>query len=78
MIELILGIVGMLLILIAFILNEVNSKYNEDSVFNNVLNIIGSALLIYYAFVLAGWPFLVLNLVWLSVAAWKTTKLLQK
>ena len=78
MLNLIIGIVGMLFILIAFILNEVGSKYNENSVFNNLLNIFGSALLMYYAFVLVAWPFLVLNFVWFLVAVWKTGKLLKK
>ena len=78
MLNLIIGTVGMFFILIAFILNEINSKYNEDSVFNNLLNIFGSSLLIYYAFILAGWPFLVLNILWLLVAIWKTANLLKK
>ena len=78
MLNLIIGILGMSFILIAFILNEINSKYNVNSILNNVLNIIGSSLLIYYALVLTGWPFLVLNIVWFLVASWKIGKLLKK
>ena len=77
MVELIIGILGMLLILVAFILNEIDSEYNENSILNNVLNVFGSSLLMYYAFVLVAWPFLVLNLVWFLVAVWKTGKLLK-
>ena len=78
MLNLIIGIIGMSLILIAFILNEIDSEYDEDSVFNNLLNIFGSGLLIYYSLVLVAWPFLILNLVWLLVALWKIAKLLKK
>ena len=78
MLNLVIGIVGMSLILIAFIFNEINYKYNENSIFNNLLNIFGSGLLIYYAFMLAAWPFLVLNFVWFLVAVWKIIKLLKK
>ena len=75
---LIIGIVGMTFILVAFILDEFAKKFNQDTIQYNLFNIFGSGLLSYYAFVLKGWPFLILNIVWLVVAAIKLIKILQK
>lgn len=76
--ELILGTLGMVCLLVAFILDEFNTRYNEDTVFNNVLGIVGAGLLVYYALIIKGWPFLVLNLVWLGVAGIKLVKILKE
>lgn len=78
MLSLILGTLGMACILLAFIFDEFNTKYDQDTVFNNLLSIIGAGLLIYYALILKGWPFFVLNCVWLSVAAIKLVKIVRK
>jgi len=78
MLTLILGTLGMACILLAFIFDEFNVKYNEDTVFNNLLSIIGAGLLIYYALTLKGWPFFVLNCVWLSVAVIKLVKIVKE
>ncbi len=75
---LIIGIVGMTLILVAFIFDEFSKKFNQNTVKYNLFNIFGSGLLSYYAFVLEGWPFLILNIVWLVVAAIKLIKILKK
>lgn len=78
MLELVLGTLGTICLLVAFILDEFNTKYNEDSIFNNILGIVGAGLLIYYALTLKGWPFLVLNIVWLGVAGIKLIKIIKE
>ena len=78
MITLILGIVGMLLILIAFILDEFVKKFNQNTIQYNVFNIIGSGLLAYYAFVSSVWPFLILNIIWFLTAGYKLIRILCK
>lgn len=74
MIELIVGIVGMIFILVAFVLDEFYKKFDQNTIVYNALNIIGSGLLIVYALILKGWPFLILNSVWLVVAIIKLVK----
>lgn len=78
MLDLILGIFGMCLILFVFILDEFESKYNEKTAINNLMSIVGAGLLAYYAFTLNGWPFLVLNLIWMSVAIVKLIKIIKR
>jgi hypothetical protein len=78
MINAVIGIVGMLFILVAFILDEFVKKFNQNTVQYNILNIIGSGLLAYYAFASAVWPFLVLNVIWFLVAGYKLVKILTK
>ena len=75
-ISLIAGIIGMLCILVAFILDEFVKKFNQNTVQYNLLNIFGSALLLYYALILHGWPFVILNAVWLTAAFIKLSKIL--
>ena len=77
MIELILGITGMVLILVAFVLNEFK-KLNSSSGQYNALNLVGSGLLIYYAYALHGIPFLILNVIWFLVAGYKIVKFVLK
>lgn len=76
MIELIIGIAGMGCILIAFILDEFYCWFNQETIQYNVLNMVGSALLLYYAFSLRGWPFVGLNVVWFLVATVKLVRVL--
>jgi hypothetical protein len=78
MINLIIGITGMFFILLGFILDEFFKKWNQDTVQYNVLNIIGSLLLTYYAYTLNSWPFLILNVVWFIVAGYKLIRILGK
>ena len=75
---LIVGIVGMIFILVAFVLDEFYKKFNGSTVKYNVLNIIGSAGLVYYAVALSAWPFLILNLIWFVVAMLKLMGILKK
>ncbi|MCK4967836.1 MAG: hypothetical protein KAS12_02165 [Candidatus Aenigmarchaeota archaeon] len=74
---LIIGTIGMLFLLIAFVLDLFN-KFTQETIFYNVFNIIGSGLLIYYAYVLKSIPFLVLEIVWMSFATYKLITILQK
>lgn len=58
-----MGIVGAALILFAFLLNQLDLWHN-DYLLYDVTNFVGSALLVYYAWDGASYPFLVLNTVW--------------
>lgn len=71
-----IGIGGMIFILTAFILDEFMPAFNQNTWRYNTLNILGSGLLAYYAFTIQGWPFLILNLVWLIVASIKLAEIL--
>ena len=57
------GIAGMSIILILFILNE-TKKLSPDTTLYDAANAAGALLLVYYAFTLKSWPFLILNSVW--------------
>jgi hypothetical protein len=59
----ILGTFGALIILVAFILNQTH-KWKDDYLIYDLFNVIGSVLLIIYAFILSSYPFIILNLVW--------------
>lgn len=72
----IVGISGMVLVLSAFVLDEFFKKYNPDTVFYNLCNILGSGMLVYYALSLKSWPFTVLNLVWLTAGSVKLAEIL--
>tara|TARA_Y100000034_G_scaffold126283_1_gene177284 strand:- start:168 stop:404 length:237 start_codon:yes stop_codon:yes gene_type:complete len=78
MIDLIIGVVGMLFILIGFVLEEFWNKFNQDTIAYNLLNILGAGLLIYYAYSLRSWPFGILNGVWVLAALVKLIKILKK
>lgn len=64
---LLVGIAGATLILIAFTLNQFHI-WNQDEKRYDATNAVGSLLLVFYAFLLSSWPFLVLNFVWLLVS----------
>ncbi len=74
---LVFGIVGMISILIAFILDEFVPSFDTNTVAYNLLNIFGAGLLIYYGISIQGWPFVVLNAVWLSAAVIKLGRILK-
>lgn len=61
------GIIGMVLVLIAYTLNQLGRLSDEHVVYDG-LNFAGALLLMVYAFSIEGWPFLFLNLVWGTVA----------
>ncbi len=74
----IIGLVGMLCILVAFVLDEFWKKFNQETVQYNVLNIVGAGMLVYYGFVIKGWPFVMLNFVWCMAAMVKLEKIVLK
>lgn len=61
--SLIIGTIGATLILIAFLLVQLN-KLDVHSFIYNVINFIGSILLIIYAVLGMSYPFIILNSVW--------------
>lgn len=63
----VIGTLGATIILVAFILNQLN-KLKNDSLAYDLLNAIGSLLLIWYAILLSSVPFLILNGVWAIVS----------
>ena len=74
----IIGIIGMAFILIAFVLDEFVQKWNQNTLQYNILNIMGSFLLAYYAYTLPSIPFIILNAVWLAAAVVKLVRVLEK
>ena len=75
--NLLIGITGMILILAAFILDEFYKKWNQNTIRYNLVNLLGSGLLLYYAVALQSWPFIILNGVWLITAGIKLAKISQ-
>jgi lipid-A-disaccharide synthase-like uncharacterized protein len=76
--DLIIGIIGMLCILIAFVVDEFYRKFNPENLGYDALNLFGSGLLIYYAIILGSWPFIILNAVWCIASAIKIIELLKR
>lgn len=64
----IIGTSGATILLIAFVLNQLNKWQNEDFIYD-FFNLVGGALMITYAYLLKSWPFFALNLVWSAVSA---------
>jgi uncharacterized membrane protein YdcZ (DUF606 family) len=62
-----IGTSGALIVLIAFILNQIK-KWKEDYLIYDVFNFIGSLLLVIYAIILSSYPFLVLNFIWAALS----------
>jgi len=67
MIILSIGIVGMALILLCFLMNQFHN-WKDTSLKYDVINTIGSLLLVVYAFLIKSYPFLILNFVWFVVS----------
>lgn len=63
----ILGIIGAVLILIAFILEQ-TKVWNSEMLRYDLVNFIGSAILVYYGLLIHGWPFVILNSIWALVS----------
>lgn len=70
----IIGLVGMLCILVAFVLDEFWKRFNQETIQYNLLNIIGAGMLVYYGYVSYVWPFVILNFVWCVAAVVKLGK----
>lgn len=60
---LLLGILGMTLILLAFLLEQ-RGVWRNDDLYYDLANCLGSFLLVTYAIAGRSWPFIVLNAVW--------------
>lgn len=78
MIKTFIGLLGMTLILIAFILDEFSKNYHQNSMLFNILNITGASLLIIYSLFLNSIPFFILNSVWCLGSLIKIIVLLKK
>jgi hypothetical protein len=63
----IVGVAGATLVLIGFILVQTHRLRDEDIRYD-LLNAVGSALLLWYAYLLLSYPFMILNSVWLLVS----------
>lgn len=63
------GVIGLVLLLSAFFLEEVG-KTGKHHVYYNILNAIGSLLLVMYAWYFKAWIFVVLNTVWIGIAGY--------
>lgn len=63
----IVGVTGATLVLIGFILAQTHRLRDEDIRYDG-LNALGSALLLWYAYLLSSYPFMILNTVWLLVS----------
>ncbi len=66
-ITIILGITGAFLILLAFTLHQVGVWSEEDLIYD-LINFLGSGLLIWYSILLSSIPFIVLNSIWAFVS----------
>jgi hypothetical protein len=63
----IIGSLGATLILIAFILNQLN-KWKKTDLSYDLVNLLGSILLIVFSVMINAWPFIILNSVWAIVS----------
>jgi hypothetical protein len=59
----VIGVVGMILILLAFLLNQI-SVWKQNTLLYDSCNALGGFLLVVYAFDGKAWPFVILNGVW--------------
>lgn len=58
-----MGIAGMILILIGFFMVQ-SHRWSQDSIKYDIVNFIGSTLLVLYGISGNAWPFVILNSVW--------------
>ncbi|TSC60786.1 MAG: Uncharacterized protein Greene041662_89 [Candidatus Peregrinibacteria bacterium Greene0416_62] len=68
-----MGIAGMLCILAGFLLIQTH-KVTADSMLYDVLNFVGSALLVIYGIVGKAWPFVILNGVFTAYSLYDIAK----
>jgi len=61
--ELFIGILGSGIILIAFLLNQMDI-WKNNNFYYDLFNFVGSAILAAYGFALETYPFVVLNTIW--------------
>lgn len=58
-----MGITGMLLILVAFFMVQ-GHRWSQDGLRYDVMNLLGSVLLVAYGVAGRAWPFVILNGIW--------------
>ena len=58
-----IGIIGMFLLLLAFLLNQLNI-WKADYLIYDLTNAVGGIMMVIYAYLIDSWPFLILNAVW--------------
>lgn len=63
----IIGVVGAALILVGFVANELG-KLTAKSFWYDLLNLVGSLILLWYGIQLSAWPFVILNTIWALVS----------
>lgn len=63
----IIGALGATLILVAFILNQLN-KWKKTDLSYDLVNLLGSILLIIFSLMIKAWPFVILNSVWAIIS----------
>lgn len=56
------GIIGMCFVFVGFFMIQTH-RWTPDNTAYDVINVIGSGMLMYYAFVGGAWPFFILNAV---------------
>lgn len=62
-----LGSLGAALILLAFVMGQLH-RWKDTYFIYDLVNLVGSLLLVYYAWVGHSWPFLILNGVWALIS----------
>ena len=65
----ILGIIGAVCVLGAFFISNFN-HLSDRTRWDEILNLVGSTLLIIYAWNGSVWPFVVLNVIWAAWSLW--------
>ncbi len=65
--SIIVGTIGAILVLTAFIFNQTGKWRSQDFTYD-LVNLIGSATLVLYALMIGSYPFAILNLVWSYVS----------
>ena len=63
----ILGVIGAGLVLWAFVMNEM-TRWKATWLRYDVVNLVGSGLLVWYGMLIQGYPFVALNLIWAAVS----------
>lgn len=64
---LIIGLAGMIMILLAFILEDLN-EIHRGGLYYNLLNLVGALLLTIYAIIRDDVIFIILNIFWIVIA----------
>ncbi len=68
-----IGVTGGATVLIAFLLNN-SKRLSDASISYDLMNTIGSFLLVTYALLIGSIPFAIINIVWGSVSLWDVIK----